>query len=1031
MDLETLKVKIQVDGKNAEKSFKGVTSAASGTSAAMEKTRREAAKGLPAEKLKPYQDAIDRAKARMQQATNAVKQAQANAKSSAQAQADAQKKVTSQIERTKSAIEKLQAVAGKREASPYYKQLQEDIKLAEKELQKAAQAQEKAQAAYMTTGGEMGWGRKNITAREQFEGAKAEVEAIIQELSRLENEMQRVRSEGGALIPTEAAEAASAKLRQLEENLAELSITRTQTAVRGSQEQASAENRVVQAKQAEIAAEQELRAAEAAEAIEIGRLRRKQQRVEMFQTILRGTAKTLRSIPSGLRKFANGLKAVGRHIPILNRLPKTLARIKRGLAMGAGVRSFIKLGIAGFGVYQALSMMREGMQNLAQYSSETNRSISMMQGALATLKNALATAFAPILNAVAPALTSLISMLTKATTAVAHFMAAFTGKSTVVVAKQQTADYAASLGDAAGAADSANKAAKEYQRTLMGFDQINKLDEQSNSSGSGSSGGGGAGGAGAGVGDMFETVEVGEGAKNLVDSIKEAWLDGDFTELGRDLGDKINHALESIPWDKIQATAAKVGKSVATFLNGAIAETDWGLVGKTVAEGINTGIALIGTFLSTFDFKAAGKAVGDAISGFVRDLDWKGVGKMISDGIGGALDSISGALANLDWSALATGIREMIRNIDWGGLIQKAIDTAGYIISIPFVPFTSDPEKTQQGGKVSYEDSEGNVNEYMEITKHGQVYRVPVDLYAEKISVGETLKNIHDMTAIFTKKDEDLTPQERQIKNMMAYLQSTNEDGIPANMRRLNNFTALINTPDDQLTPAQRKLKDMVASFGSHEKGSTFSSKLTGLWAELSSAAKKSGFNNKLAGMYAELTKAAKKKGFNNKLAGMYGEMTKATKKRGFNNKITGLVGEMNKISIAPKLYAKVKKAFTGLQMTYTGKADGGVYKNGRWQPVQYAAAGGAFNQGQMFIAREAGPELVGTIGGHTAVVNNDQIVASVSDGVAKAVASVMGRGGQSPAVYVIAPDGSELFRAVQKQARDYTSATGMAAFPV
>ena len=39
-----------------------------------------------------------------------------------------------------------------------------------------------------------------------------------------------------------------------------------------------------------------------------------------------------------------------------------------------------------------------------------------------------------------------------------------------------------------------------------------------------------------------------------------------------------------------------------------------------------------------------------------------------------------------------------------------------------------------------------------------------------------------------------------------------------------------------------------------------------------------------------------------------------------------------------------------------------------------------------MFVAREKGPELVGTIKGHTGVMNNDQIVASVSAGVAKAI---------------------------------------------
>lgn len=79
-----------------------------------------------------------------------------------------------------------------------------------------------------------------------------------------------------------------------------------------------------------------------------------------------------------------------------------------------------------------------------------------------------------------------------------------------------------------------------------------------------------------------------------------------------------------------------------------------------------------------------------------------------------------------------------------------------------------------------------------------------------------------------------------------------------------------------------------------------------------------------------------------------------------------------------------------------TGKAEGGVYKNGRWSKVQSYASGGSPNHGQMFIAREKGPELVGTLGGHTAVMNNNQIVSSVSSGVYNAVSSVMGKVAQS-----------------------------------
>lgn len=49
----------------------------------------------------------------------------------------------------------------------------------------------------------------------------------------------------------------------------------------------------------------------------------------------------------------------------------------------------------------------------------------------------------------------------------------------------------------------------------------------------------------------------------------------------------------------------------------------------------------------------------------------------------------------------------------------------------------------------------------------------------------------------------------------------------------------------------------------------------------------------------------------------------------------------------------------------------------------QAKADGGFVNSGQLFVAREAGPELVGTIGGRTAVANNDQIIAGVASGVA------------------------------------------------
>ena len=59
-------------------------------------------------------------------------------------------------------------------------------------------------------------------------------------------------------------------------------------------------------------------------------------------------------------------------------------------------------------------------------------------------------------------------------------------------------------------------------------------------------------------------------------------------------------------------------------------------------------------------------------------------------------------------------------------------------------------------------------------------------------------------------------------------------------------------------------------------------------------------------------------------------------------------------------------------------------------------ATGGLVDPGQFFVAREAGPELVGSFGARTAVMNNNQIVDAVSAGVYKAVKEAMGSGSGS-----------------------------------
>lgn len=79
---------------------------------------------------------------------------------------------------------------------------------------------------------------------------------------------------------------------------------------------------------------------------------------------------------------------------------------------------------------------------------------------------------------------------------------------------------------------------------------------------------------------------------------------------------------------------------------------------------------------------------------------------------------------------------------------------------------------------------------------------------------------------------------------------------------------------------------------------------------------------------------------------------------------------------------------------------------------LRFNALGGFVDQGQLFVAREAGAEMVGTIGGRTAVANNDQITEAISSAVYDAIVSASGTGETK---VVIEGDMSKFLRVMQK----------------
>lgn len=95
---------------------------------------------------------------------------------------------------------------------------------------------------------------------------------------------------------------------------------------------------------------------------------------------------------------------------------------------------------------------------------------------------------------------------------------------------------------------------------------------------------------------------------------------------------------------------------------------------------------------------------------------------------------------------------------------------------------------------------------------------------------------------------------------------------------------------------------------------------------------------------------------------------------------------------------------------------------------LDFSYDGGIFKSGDIFSSRENGmPELVGRYGNQTGVMNNDQIVQSVSQGVASAVKSVLGggMGGGDIHIKIVNADGTVTGEQIITAAQRYNQRFG------
>lgn len=822
-----------------------------------------------------------------------------------------------------------------------------------------------------------------------------------------------------------------------------------------------------------------------------------------LKKIISGTSSVFRRVSTAIKRtsgaFAALIQKFTSGIPIIGRTRKSMNGIGQS---GRGLRGILStLGMtarfmfASFVIQGVLSGVKEGMQNLSKYSKQTNADLSLLMSSLTQLKNSLATAFAPILTVITPVLNALIQKIITVVNAFGQLTASLAGQGTFVKAKKVNQDYAASF-------DKSSKKAKNLQRTLMGFDEINKLDDKNSSNSSGS--------GGLSPNDMFETVKIPNKYKDLAKMLKDAWAQGDFTKIGQMVGKKINEALESIPWDKIKKTCNKIAKSIATFLNGFIETVDWGLVGNTISQGLNTafsfantfaknfhwgslgkavgdgingamegldwdliqetvrnvvgGIATsINTFIKTtkwnlvgktignglntaleavytavtnFKWKKAGKALADAINGLFDTFDWAKAGKTISNGIKGVLDFAITAIENVKWSNVGKDIATFLENIDWLGIatrIYKLLCTAlasalAGLAGLLGKLIGDAAKNAQKYFKKKIEECGGNIPlGILKGIKDGMkniAKWVKDNIFKPIIDAFKTAFGIHSPSTVMAEQGTYiisglLEGLKNKIKEVLSWVAK-----LPGEFKeKLGNAREwLVGKGKDAITGIKNgwnavkktNLLDHVAKIKNeiYEKIGDVKGKVTSRGKEVITGLK-DGLDNNWKTM-------------NNTLSNLPSKISKAIP----NLYKTG----KNAIQNFANGFASVKIKLPHISTTWNRHNLGNLSFSTPSFSLNWYAKGGLPDAGEMFVARERGPEMVGRIGNKNAVANNNQIVDAIRAGVFEAMVNALesfgGDKNQNTEVHVyLEGDSKKLFKVVRKEGQQYQKSTGKPVF--
>lgn len=613
------------------------------------------------------------------------------------------------------------------------------------------------------------------------------------------------------------------------------------------------------------------------------------------------------------------------------------------IAMYRAIRAAIK------GVTSAA---KEGIQNLAKYSaainntdaSSANATMSEYASTLLQVKNSVGAAIMPVLTALLPVVNTIADAFINAANAVNQFLQALNGKSTFTKAKKNTVDYAKSLKGASGAA-------KELQKTLLGFDEINRLNDENK--------GGGGGAAGADYSNMFEEAEVGGKIKETA-----TWIKDHF--------------------DEILSVAESIGVAIAAWkLSSALLKGISLLSGLEIPKNISVGISLIFAGVAVAADNIANILSGKYGATSVESL----IKEMISGALigAGAVALGAGAWAFPVAIALVMSITDIITNWDeLSSSVEHFWEGVGDLFSGNSAGFWNNITKSMY--------------DYLSADTWGNKL---VDAIFGEGTVEQAKKNIENGLSMKDVAAQMLADIETALGGVGAWFENNVAAPIKVAWEGAASLLAVkATTAYTSVTEKWRSLKTWFENNVSTPIKTTWNTACTTITTKVQTA------KDKITGMF-----------------GNVGKWFEDNITSPISTKITGAWDKVKNFwsnTITPS----IQNAAATVSNFFSGGVGVNLFpnvfkKNGN--KVGAYASGGFVTSGDLFMAREAGPEFVGSIGGRTAVANNDQIVEAVSDGVYRAMAPlVSGIGKSDTRVYL---DGREITAGQNRRNRMYGAA--------